>query len=145
MNHTSNLLRFGAPILFVSIAIVVVIASVGAGNGEDDDRDQPASGDERQVQEVAIDRFDVNLAESFPVQVFIAVEGHLPDPCWESQEPVVEREGDRFVVTIMAERDPDEMCAQVIEDYSESIGLGDVEPGSYAVEVNGLEQTFDID
>jgi hypothetical protein len=145
MSQTSNLLRFGAPILVVALAVVILIARVGAGNNDEGDVDHQAPDGERQVEEINIENYDIRLAESFPVQVFVDVEGYLPDPCWEPQEPVIERDENRFVVTILAERDPEEMCPQLIEDYSETIALGNADPGSYTIEINGIEQSFDVD
>jgi hypothetical protein len=145
MGQTSNLLRFGAPIVVVALVIVILIARVGAGNNDESDIDHQVPDGERQIEEINIESFEVHLAESFPVQVFVEVEGYLPDPCWEPQEPTIERDGNRFIVTILAERDPEEMCPQVIEEYSETVPLGNAEPGSYAVEVNGVEQAFEVD
>lgn len=143
MASYGKLLRYGVPILIVVLILAVAIARVGAGDpGEPDGGAAPD--DERQVQEITIEAVDVRIAESFPVQVFIDVTGTMPDPCWEAQEPAINQNGPRFEVEIMAERDPDEMCTQVIEDYQTNISLGSPEPGEYVVEVNGVEQEFEV-
>jgi hypothetical protein len=145
VDNTRNLLRFGSPLMFAVLVLVIALGRVGAGDPEGlINDDPPAPGDERQVQQVQIESVDVQLAESFPVQVFVEISGYLPDPCWEPQVPVVQQDGDRFEIEIMAERDPDEVCPQVIEDYSETVALGSMDPGAYVVIVNGVEQSFEV-
>jgi hypothetical protein len=143
MKPTNYPVRFGAPLLLVAVALIIALASVLAGDSGDDN-DQADPSDEYQVADVSIDHVEVRLAESYPVQVFIDVVGYLPDPCWEAQEPVVEQEGNRFEIEIVAERKADEVCPQVIEDYETSIALGTMDPGDYAVSVNGVEQEFEV-
>jgi inhibitor of cysteine peptidase len=140
----NNLLRFGVPIALVAIALIIVLVVFGRGGSASSD-DTVSPGNDREVQRVEIESVEVQIAESFPVQIFVVVSGYVPDPCWEVQEPVIEQSDQRFEIEIVAERDPDEMCAQVIEPYEESIGLGTVEPGDYVVSVNGVEQSFRVD
>lgn len=143
MNNSGRLLRMGVPILIGVLVLVIAIARVGA-----DDADDPSNGTapdgERRVEPVTVEAVEVRLAESYPVQVFVEVHGYVPDPCWEPQEPVVTEQGDRFEVEIVAERDPADMCAQVIEDYQTNVSLGSPGPGEYTVVVNGVEQTFEV-
>lgn len=141
---TGNLLRIGAPMLIGVIVLVILIASVGANGTDSGDTSDGPPGGERQVERVKIEQLDVRIAESFPVQVFVDVRGYVPDPCWEPQEPVVDEQGPRFEIEIVAERAADEMCAQVIENYETTIGLGSMDPGNYVVAVNGIEQEFEV-
>jgi hypothetical protein len=142
--RTSNLLRFGAPLLIGVLVLVLVIARVGAGDSNGTDDNGADTGDEYQVQAVEIESVDVRIAESFPVQIFVDVAGYVPDPCWKPQEPVVEQDGPRFEVEIVAERKADEMCPQVIESYEHTVSLGSMDPGDYVVSVNGVEQQFEV-
>lgn len=100
--------------------------------------------DDYQVSAVTIETVEVQLAESFPVQMFVEVSGYLPDPCWEPVEPVVEQDGQRFNIEIVAEREADQMCPQVIEPYEKTISFGAMDPGQYLVSVNGVEQAFAV-
>lgn len=142
MARRSTMTRWGIPIIAVTIVLVFAIARVGAG----DDDDQPGNGPggERQVERVTIEQVSVNIAESYPVQVFVDVTGTMPDPCWEAQEPAIEEKGARIEIEIVAERDPDEVCAQVVQEYQKNIALGTMEPGEYVVEVNGVESEFEV-
>ena len=144
MNRSSNLLRIGLPMLSLALVLVIAIVRVGSddtGNGENDTNHENA----RLVEPVSIDSVDIRLAESFPVQAFVEVSGYLPDPCWEPMEPHIVHEGSRFDIEILAERDADEFCPQVIEDYDTSISLGPVDPGDYVVRVNSVEEQFRVD
>jgi hypothetical protein len=140
MARRSAMTIWGIPILIGSLILVVAIAKVGA---TDDDDDQVSDGD-RLVELVTVENVEVNIAESYPVQVFVRVTGYLPDPCWEAQTPTISQDGNRFEIEIYAERDPDEVCAQVIQDYEETIPLGTMDPGNYVVSVNGVEQSFEV-
>lgn len=143
MKRSGRLLRFGVPILIGVLVLTVAIARVGAGDPHEPGNGSPPAG-ERRVEPVTIETINVNIAESHPVQVFVDVAGYLPDPCWEAPETVVTEAEPRFEVEIMAERDPGETCAQVIEDYQATIPLGSPEPGDYVVDVNGVEQAFEV-
>jgi inhibitor of cysteine peptidase len=142
MYARSALIRWGIPAVLILLIVAVAVARLatdrtGAAN------DEPNNG--YITAPVTVEAIDVLLLESFPVQVMVQVQGYLPDPCYEALEPVIERDGNRFVIEIVGERDEDAMCAQVIEPYEENINLGAVEPGEYAVEVNGVVKEFRVD
>jgi inhibitor of cysteine peptidase len=142
MYARSALIRWGIPgiliLLIVSIAVArLATDSTGAAN------DEPGNG--FVTAPVTVETIDVLLLESFPVQVMVQVQGYLPDPCYETQDPVIERDGNRFVVEIIGKRETDAVCAQVIQPYEESINLGPVDPGDYTVEVNGVVKEFRVD
>jgi hypothetical protein len=144
LDSPSKLVRVGAPMLILVLVLIVAIARVGAGDASNDDQGQQDSGDEYRVEPVTIESVEVRIAESFPVQIFVEVTGYLPDPCWEPQEPSVEQDGNQFIIEIMAERKVDEVCPQVIENYEHTIALGSMDPGSYVVRVNEVEQAFEV-
>ncbi len=144
MQRRSNLLTLGIPILLVTVVLVVLIASAGAGDRAVPDDSTASDGNEFDVAPVTIETIDVRLAESYPVQVFVDVHGYVPDPCWEPQEPVIEEDGNRIEVEILAERDVAEMCIQAIEDYETTLSLGPRDPGEYVISVNGVEQEFEV-
>ncbi len=143
MNASRNIWKFGAPLLLTIIVLVIALAGTLAGEFGDNDNEADPS-DEYQVSDVNINRVDVRLAESHPVQVYVEIAGYLPDPCWNAQEPVVEQDGQRFEIEIVAERKADEVCPQVIEDYETVVELGTADPGDYVVSVNGVEQEFEV-
>jgi len=81
---------------------------------------------------------DVTAAS--PVSVLVS--GTLPDPCWSLLPPVQQPQaadtGDRLRITLQAERDPNLMCAQVLEPFQITIPLTltGLTAGEYTVQVN---------
>lgn len=91
-----------------------------------------------------VDSIEIVMLESFPVQVMVIATGSLPDSCTETGSVSQKREGNTFLVTIEALRDPDLVCAQVTVPFQESVPL-DVEglpAGTYVVDVNGVRDSF---
>jgi hypothetical protein len=92
-----------------------------------------------------VERIDVLILESFPVQVHAVVAGSLPDPCTELGAPTQGRDGNAISVTIPTTRDPEVVCAQVITPFEVTVPLaGEFPPGSYTVTVNGVAQAFQV-
>jgi hypothetical protein len=143
MARRSAMTLWGIPILIGVLILVVAIARVGATDNNNDERD-PNLVDGYLVELVTIEEVEVLIAESYPVQVFVRVTGYLPDPCWEALPPTIVKDGNRIEIEILARRDPEAVCAQVIQDYEESIPLGTMDPGEYVVSVNGVEREFEV-
>ena len=93
-----------------------------------------------------IERVEVNVAESFPPQYFVAAVSRQPNSCVSFDAFESTREGDsiRIVVWNLVPSDPDLFCAQVVSSTEHSIALGaDFEPGqSYTVQVNDVTRAF---
>jgi hypothetical protein len=87
---------------------------------------------------VYVDRADILMLESFPVQVELVVEGNKPTPChelrWEVSDP--DATG-RIDVKLSSTIPPDVMCVQVLEAFEAHIPLGSFETGSFSVWLNG--------
>lgn len=94
--------------------------------------------------EVFIEETAVSIAESFPMQLFLQVNGQLPTPCHELVWEVEESPG-RFDVTIESRIDPTVTCIAVLEPFEENIKLGDTEGGLFEIYINGeLVETLDV-
>ena len=83
-----------------------------------------------------IDSVDVSVAESFPVQLFVDIEGSAPTPCHGIVWEITEGEGVR-TITVTTEVERDVMCAQVLEPHSLTIPLGPAPDLPVEVWVNG--------
>lgn len=72
---------------------------------------------------------------------FLDVTGELADPCTEISAVEQTRAGTRLLITIETERDPDLMCATVLQPFEDSYELNtaDLEPGEYTLVINELE------
>ena len=93
-----------------------------------------------------VDEIDILILESFPVQINVIARGNLPDPCTEISEVLKEREGDTFFITIKTYRPPG-FCIQVLAPFEEIISLEvyGLPAGTYTVDVNGVQDTFDLE
>jgi len=104
-----------------------------------------AQGD-KMINLANVNAIEIMILESFPVQVHVGARGEHPDSCTKVDEITTRREGNTFVVNINAYRPADAMCAQVITPYDEVIALDVVglKAGVYTVEVNGIQDTFEL-
>ena len=93
-----------------------------------------------------VEEIDILTLESFPVQIFVIASGYLPNPCTEIYQISQEREGNTFFITIETYCSQ-EVCIQVIAPFEETIPLGvyGLPAGTYTVEVNGVQGTFDLE
>lgn len=99
-----------------------------------------------ETDRLTVEKVEVRILESFPVQVSAAVSGYLRDGCESLGETTQSRSGNTITVTIATKRDTERSCIQVISPVSQNVRLeGAFEAGTYVVRVNGVEQTFRVD
>lgn len=91
-----------------------------------------------QVEEV-----DVQILESFPVQVNAVAKGKFPDNCTSLDEVKKTREGNTFKVEITS-KSSGSGCAQTAVSFEQSVAVdaNGLSAGTYAVNINGVEETF---
>ena len=97
------------------------------------------------IEEAQIQSVEIRIAESFPVQVFVAVIGIAPDTCTVPYETHETRDGNTITIQMTTIRPKDAVCATVITEYMEVIPLGRFLTGDYTVIVNGVKREFHID
>lgn len=87
---------------------------------------------------VFVNSTEVQLMESFPIQVVVLVEGELPTPCHVLEYTVSEPDADgRIDVEMWSEAPEDEACIQVLEPFEERVRIGEFESGEYEIYLNG--------
>lgn len=94
-----------------------------------------------------VESLDVQIMESFPVQVSVVLTGYLPDGCTEIYEIKAPREGQTFTIDVVTRKPVDLACTMAIVPFEETISL-DVEglpAGEYTVEYGELSQTFTLE
>ncbi len=93
---------------------------------------------EMEISLAPIEEVRVNIAESFPVQVFVYIKGGLADACTTLHEVTTERSGNAIIIQVTTQRPKDAVCAQVYSTFEENVALGsDFTPGeTYIVTVN---------
>ena len=101
-------------------------------------------------QNVYVDSMQINIMESFPLQVSVTVNGNFPDGCTSivgSKAEVVDNS--TFVLSIFTERPEDMMCTMALVPFAETIILDvyGLPAGTYLVKGFGLETsfTFEVD
>jgi hypothetical protein len=87
---------------------------------------------------VYLDKVDLQLRESMPVELGLHLVGNLPTPChqlaWQSEIP---EGGGKIAVEVYSKAPIDQECIQVLSPLDETINLGRVHSGHYVVFVNG--------
>jgi hypothetical protein len=93
---------------------------------------------EIEISLAPIEEVRVNIAESFPVQIFVYIRGGLADACTTLHEVKTERSGNALNIQVTTQRPRDAFCAQVYSTFEENVALGsDFTPGeTYIVYVN---------
>ena len=93
-----------------------------------------------------VEEIEIVILEIFPVQIDVIARGNLPDPCTEISEVLQEREGNTLFITIKTYRSPG-LCIQVLASFEEIISLEvyGLLAGTYTVDVNGVQATFDLE
>lgn len=93
-----------------------------------------------------VDSIEVEMLESFPVQVNVIARGALPDGCTFIDEVIQQRADDTFRVAITTIRQSDAMCTQALVPFSQTISLdvAGLDAGAYTVTVNGRNGSFTL-
>lgn len=73
--------------------------------------------------EVTVSSADLLILESFPIQVNLQVAGEKPTPCHEIFW-TVDDDGERIDIDMISQIASDQVCAQVIEEFSIAVPLG---------------------
>ncbi len=143
-----------SPCLIRPFGVLLLAAAtvLTAGCSPDDflplDRGGPPTPEGKQIfasELLPVERVDVQVLESFPVQVQVVVQGSLPDACTEVGEVRQTRDGNTLTMTIGTSRPVDAMCAQVLMPVEQTVPLdGPFPPGTYVVNVNGVETSFTV-
>lgn len=91
---------------------------------------------------------DVQILESFPVQIHAVVHGDLPDASCTTIASVEQvREGNVFKLTLVTTTDPLARCMAEPTPFEEVVSLDvfGLPAGTYTVQAGGVEQTFTLD
>lgn len=99
------------------------------------------------ADEVVVDRIEIVILESFPVQVHVVVYGQLPDACSFVQEATQARQDNTFDVELVVARRPDARCAPQPTPFQHTIPLEvrGLKAGTYTVNVHGATGTFKLE
>jgi inhibitor of cysteine peptidase len=93
-----------------------------------------------------VERIDVLILESFPVQVNVIAYGNLPDGCTTIDRVEQVRTGQQFVVTITTARPAAAACTEALVPFQQAVALDvlGLPAGTYTVSVNGVAGSFEL-
>lgn len=99
----------------------------------------PQAGDQDLDQgDVQLEKTDLMIMESWPVQISLQVEGTLPTPCHQLRAKISEMGDDQRVeVEMYSLSHPDDICPQVLEPFDVNIPLGSYKDEGVSFWVNG--------
>jgi len=99
----------------------------------------PQEGDqELQRGDVQVEKIDLMIMESWPVQVSLQVEGNLPTPCHQLRAKISETGDDhRIEVEMYSLSHPEDICPQVLQPFDVNIPLGSFKEEGISFWVNG--------
>ena len=108
---------------------------------------QPAVSDgegEMEIRLAPIHEVRVNIAESFPPQIFVYIKGGLADSCTVFNEVTTGRSGNTVNIRVTTKRPREEVCAQVYGYFEQNVALGtDFTSGmAYIINVNDQVTSF---
>jgi len=110
------------------------------------DQEGPVSSD-YESSVVYLNSMEVNIMESFPVQVSVDLAGDLPDGCTtiQSIESVLDHQV--FTLFFRTHRPAGQMCTEALVPFEETVSLDvyGLPAGEYTVVVDDLRETFTLD
>ena len=133
---------------FMVIALLCLISACSSGN-----KQTPATpGTEAQPpqttnpNEAKIQHLDIQVLESYPVQVQVVVQGQLPEACSQIDEVLEDRQGDTFTLKILVAQPTQNHCHARATTFERIIPLtvDDLKAGRYTVNVNGVREEFEL-
>lgn len=102
------------------------------------------TGSEMEIRLAPIHEIRVNIAESFPQQIFVYIKGGLADGCTTFHETTTERSGNTIDIRVTTKRPKDAICTQVYGFFEENEPLGtEFTMGeTYIINVNDQTTSF---
>jgi len=116
------------------VLAAMIVAAVGCQWG------QP----ELEIKQAPIHEVQVNIAESYPEQIFVYIKGGLADSCTTFHDLETERIDNTINIEVTTERPRDAVCAQVYGYFEKNVALGSdfIRGETYIVDVNGVTIDF---
>ena len=132
-------------VTFIVVLAIAVLLMLVAGCGFDSDN-AGYYGDVLEIKNAPIHEVRINIAESYPQQVFVYIKGGLVDGCTTLHDIITERSGNIINITVTTQRPREAICTQVYGFFEENVALGsDFTPGeTYTVNVNRETASFEI-
>lgn len=89
-----------------------------------------------------LDSVDGPATVSVGQPAIYTISGHKPDPAWQVDPPVVERQGAVVTISVVGHRAHKAMAIQMLVPFSTTATVSDLPAGRFTVEVKGFRQTL---
>lgn len=138
-------------LILTAIIVGIIIVGIAISTLSTDKPKPPDYSDNKTSKFIygnaTVERIEIMVLESFPVQIKVNANGYLPDGCTKIDGIEKEKEGSTFLVTIRTIRPADAFCTQAIVPFQEVISLDvyGLKAGIYNVDVNGIKGTFKLE
>jgi inhibitor of cysteine peptidase len=101
-------------------------------------------GQQLEIRLAPIHEVNVAIAESFPPQVIVHIQGGLSDGCTTFHDLKTERSGNTVNITVTTQRPRGAICTQVYGFFEQNVNLGsDFASGqTYTINVNDKTTSF---
>jgi len=99
---------------------------------------------ELEIRRAPIHEVRINIAESYPQQVFVYIKGGLADSCTTFHELTTKRSGNTINIEVTVKRPKNSICAQVYGYFekNENLGIDFTSGETYTINVNDKTTTF---
>ena len=106
----------------------------------------PANSAKPILRLAGVERIEIVVLESDPVQVRVVVYGWMSDSCTTIRNFEQAREGALIRLRIITTRPADVMCAQVIKRFRETypVETAGLPSGTYTLDVSGKQEQFTL-
>jgi len=128
------------------VLLAAAVLALGlAGCGGSDSPAAPGAGGPVKIDLIQVDSVDVLFLASAPVAVGAHVQGVVGDGCSELLPIRQSRAGNAVTIRISRQRPANAVCTQIAKLFDATIRLeGAFPPGSYTLDVNGVDATFQV-
>lgn len=101
----------------------------------------PQTGDAKLSRANAfLDSSQINLMESYPVQINLYLQGSLPTPCHQLRVDIIQPDSEKRIhIDVFSVVDPNKICVQILQAFDANIPLGSFPTGHYSIWVNGSQ------
>lgn len=126
------------------LAVILALTCSLAACHDASSRQAPSPATEPLSTKVEVDKLEIAVGQSFPVQIRVLVQGHLVEACGLG-EPVIELRGDSFFVDLHGSVAAGVDCEER-QPFNRWISLPvhGLRKGVYKVLVNGQETSFTL-
>lgn len=127
----------GIVMIFVGLVFLVKKKKQDLNNGDINNTQQELA---------PVDNIDIEVLESFPVQVQVVATGNLPNGCHDIGQISVGYENNSYDIEIPMTSTNADACTQALVPYERTIPLNTLglKAGEYLVDVNGVYGNFEL-